>query len=141
MIYDIQALSRTGLGRGEIIPSQLGSSIRTKQTTVKQVRIVPRKHQGDYVVEVVYAREPVPTAVNPALHAGVDIGLTNLATRASDKAGFVPRLVNGCPVTSINQGYNKRRAELQQKLGHPGTTRQTRQMERLTAHRTRQIVH
>jgi putative transposase len=38
----------------------------------------------------------------------------------------------------MNQGYNKLTAELQRRLGHPGTTKQ---MERLTAHRTRQIDH
>jgi hypothetical protein len=35
--------------------------------------MVPRK--GSYVVEVVYEREPVLAAVNPALYAGIDIGL------------------------------------------------------------------
>jgi putative transposase len=136
LIYDIQALSTPGLRRGEVIPSQLGITIPTRQTTVKQVRIVPRK--GYYVVEVVYEREPVPAAVNPALHAGVDIGINNLATIASDKAGFVPRIVNGRPVKSINQFYNKRKAELQSQLRHSGATAR---LERLTAHRTRQIDH
>jgi putative transposase len=136
LIYDIQALSAPRLRRGEIVPSQLGICIPTKQTTVNQVRIVPRK--GYYVVEVVYERAPVLATVNPALHAGVDIGLTNLATIASDTPGFVPRIVNGRPVKSINQYYNKRKAELQSRLGHPGTTAH---MERLTAHRTRQIDH
>jgi putative transposase len=97
---------------------------------------VPRK--GYYVVEIVYEREPVPAPVNPALHAGVDLGVNNLAAITSDKAGFMPRIVNGRPVKSINQFYNKRRAELQTRLGHSGTTTQ---MERLTAHRTRQIDH
>src|SRR5262249_5050519 len=109
--YDLQALSAPGLRKGEVIPSQLGISIPTRHTNVKQVRIVPRK--GYYVVEVVYEREPVPAAVNPDLHAGIDIGLNNLATIASDKAGFVPRIVNGRPVKSINQCYNQRKAELQ----------------------------
>ncbi len=136
LVYDIQAISLTALKRGEVIPSQLGISIHTKQTTVKQARIVPRK--GYYVVEVVYEREPEPAAVNPSLHAGIDIGLNNLAALTSNKAGFVPRVVNGRPVKAINQFYNKRRADLQQKLGTTGTTRQ---MERLTAHRTRQIDH
>lgn len=136
LIYDLQALSAPGLRKGEVIPSQLGITIPTRQITVKQIRIVPRK--GYYVVEVVYERAPVPAAVNPALHAGVDIGLNNLATIASDKAGFIPRIVNGRPVKSINQFYNKRKAELQSRLGHSGTTAQ---LERLTAHRTRQIDH
>jgi putative transposase len=136
LIYDLQAISLTGLRRGEVIPSQLGISVRTKQTTVQQARIVPRK--GYYVVEVVYEREPTLATVNPEHCAGIDIGLNNLAALTSNKAGFVPRIVNGRPVKSINQLYNKRKAALQHKLGTTGTTRQ---MERLTTHRTRQIDH
>src|SRR5260221_5529186 len=136
LIYDIQALSAPGLRRSEVIPSQLGITVQTKQQRVQQVRIVPRK--GYYVVEVVYVRNAIPAPVNPALHAGVDIGLANLATIASDKPGVMPRIVNGRPVKSINQFYNKRKAELQSRLGHPG---QTARMERLTAHRMRRIDH
>jgi putative transposase len=51
---------------------------------------------------------------------------------------FMPRLVNGRPVKSINQFYNKRKAHVQHKLGTTGTTTQ---MERLTTRRTRQIDH
>jgi putative transposase len=136
LIYDLQALSAPGLRRAEVLPSQLGIVILTKQTAVAQARIVPRK--GYYIVEVVYEREPVPAAVDSALHASVDLGVNNVATIASDKPGFVPHIVTGRPVKSINQFYNKRRAELQSRLGHPGTTAQ---LERLTVHRTRQIDH
>jgi putative transposase len=68
----------------------------------------------------------------------VDIGIDNLAAIASDKPGFVPRVVNGRPIKSINQFYNKRKAELQSRLGCPGTTAR---MERLTARRTRRMDH
>src|SRR5260370_29728250 len=125
-----------GLHRGEVIPSQLGIGIPTKQTNIKQVRIVPRK--GHYVVEVVYEQEPILAAVDPALCAGLDIGVNNLAALTSNKADFIPRIVNGRPVKSINQFYNKRKATLQRRLGHPGTTAQ---LEQLTARRTRQIDH
>src|SRR5450755_3556325 len=50
LVYDIQALSRTGLRKGVIVPSQLSIEVETKQTNVRQVRIVPRS--GYYVVEV-----------------------------------------------------------------------------------------
>jgi putative transposase len=136
LIYDPQALSAPALRRGEVIVSQVDVSIPTGQTTVRQACIAPRKDY--YVVEVVYEREPVPAPVNPALHAGVDFGVTHLATIASDKPGFPPHIVNGRPVKSINQSYNKQRAELQRRLGHPGATAQ---MERLTTHRTRHINH
>src|SRR5262249_41405994 len=58
-----------------------------------------------------------------------------------NKAGFVPRLVNRCPVKSINQFSTKRKAESRQKLGKLGTTGTTEQMGRLTAHHTWQIAH
>jgi putative transposase len=50
----------------------------------------------------------------------------------------VPVLVNGRPVKSINQFYNKRKAELQKQLGHSGTTKR---MERITTKRNRRIDH
>jgi putative transposase len=68
----------------------------------------------------------------------VDLGVDVLAELTSDKVGFVPRLVNGRPLKSLNQFYNKRRAELQAALGHNGTTHQ---MERLTTRRNRRVQH
>nr|WP_244422432.1 hypothetical protein [Ktedonobacter racemifer] len=42
LVYDLQALSKRALKQGSMAPSQLGIEIPTKQTHVKQVRIVPR---------------------------------------------------------------------------------------------------
>ena len=92
-------------------------------------------------MEVIYEREPAPAAVNPALRAGVASGLNNLATLAADQPGFVPRMVNGRPVKSINQFYNKRRAALQSHLGAAGKTYTSHRLERLTTTRTRRIDH
>jgi IS605 OrfB family transposase len=136
LVYTTQALSVPALRDGLIVPSMLGISVKTQQQTVQQVRIVPRS--GFYVVEVVYERAPVPAAVDPALHAGCDIGIDNLATLASDKPGFVPRIVNGRPLKSINQYYNKRRAELQSQLGE---AHMSQRLERSTTKRTRRIDH
>lgn len=101
-----------------------------------QVRIVPRK--GYYVVEVVYEQAATQVPVNPAYYAGIDLGVNNLAALASNKPGFMPVIVNGRPARSTNQFYNKRKAELQQQLGHPGTTAR---MERMTNKRNRRIDH
>ena len=139
LTYTEQAISRAPKHRGYVVPSGLHIQVATRQTNIDQARIVPRP--GFYVVEVIYERAPVPAAVNPALHAGVDIGLNNLAVLASDKAGFVPRLVNGRPVKSINQFYNKRRAEWQSHLGKAGNTYASHRLERLTTTRTRRIDH
>jgi putative transposase len=136
LVYTIQALSQPALKQGVIVPSGLDVRIQTRQTRIAQVRIVPKGQF--YVLEVVYEKDIELAAVDPALVAGIDIGLNNLAAITSNKPGFVPVLVNGRPLKYINQGYNKRRAELQAKLGQP---RRTKRMERLTARRTRQINH
>jgi putative transposase len=127
LVYTIQALSKPALARGVIVPSGLAIEVKTRQTRIAQVRIVPKSQF--YVVEVVYEKDIQPAAVDPALVAGIDIGLNNLAAITANKPGFVPVLVNGRPAKYINQGYNKRRAELQAKLGQPG---RSKRMERLT---------
>ncbi len=136
LVYTIQALSKPALKQGYIVPSQLAIRIETQHQHVDQLRIVPR--HGFYVVEVVYEQEAVQADVDPSLYAGIDIGINNLATLTSNKKGFIPRIVNGRPLKSVNQFYNKRKAELQSKPGHEGTTNR---MERLTNKRTRRINH
>jgi putative transposase len=136
LLYDKQAISRTALKRGILAPSGLAIEIQTAQRNIKQARIVPRI--GCYVVEVVYEQPEAAPSGHPALYAAIDIGVDNLAAITSNKQGFAPRLVNGRPIKSTNQFYNKRRAALQEALGHEGTTAR---MERLTNRRTRRITH
>jgi putative transposase len=138
LIYTIQAMSRgkNGLKRGLIHPSRLAIEVQTKQKDIDQVRIIPRK--GFYVVEVVYGKAVKQASVNPAYFAGIDIGMNNLVALTSNKPGFQSVLVNGRPVKSTNQFYNKRKAELQKQLGHTGTTKR---MERMTNKRNRRIDH
>jgi putative transposase len=136
LIYTDQAISRKGLKRGLICPSMLTNEVKTRQTNIDQVRIVPR--HGYFVVEIIYECPVQQADVNPDLCAGVDLGITNLTAIASNKPGFVPRLVNGRPLKAMNQWYNKRMAQLQKKLGKTGTTHQ---MEQLTNKRNRRITH
>jgi len=137
LVYDTQALSKPALRQGIIKPSQLGITIETKQQNVDQVRIVPRK--GHYVVEVVYTVEPAPAELDDNLAAGVDIGLNNLATITSNKPGFRPLVVNGRPLKSINQYYNKTKAALQSLL--PGNRRTSRRITELSNKRNRKVKH
>ena len=134
LVYTIQAISKPALKRGMIKPSMLSIEVQTKHKDVDQVRIVPRK--GFYVVEVIYEKAAKQAPVNPAYYAGIDIGMNNLVALTSNKPGFQSVVVNGRPVKSINQFYNKRKADLQKQLGHTGTTKR---MERMTNKRNRRI--
>jgi IS605 OrfB family transposase len=86
----------------------------------------------------VYEQKAKQAPVNPAYYAGIDIGMNNLIALTSNKPGFQSVLVNGRSVKSINQFYNKRKADLQKQLGKTGTTKR---MERLTNRRNRRIDH
>ena len=139
LVYTVQALSKPGIKDGLIRPSGLPITIVTEHTVVDQVRIVPRN--GYYVVEVVYTKEPVQANVDPSFCIGIDLGVTNLAAIASNREGFIPRLVNGRPVKAWNQWYNKRMKELKKRLPKAERERVTKQMERITNKRNRQINH
>ncbi|MBV9690758.1 MAG: transposase [Ktedonobacteraceae bacterium] len=136
LVYTKQAVSKKSLKHGLIKPSMLPSEVQTKQKDIAQVRIVPRK--GYYVLEAVYEKEEKQAAVNPAYYAGIDMGMNNLVALTANKPGFRSVLVNGRPVKSVNQFYNKRKAELQKQLGTTGTTKR---MERMTNTRNRRINH
>jgi len=140
LIYTAQAVSKTALKKAIVKPSQLDIEIVSICPEVDQVRIVSRK--GFYVVEVIYEQGCELEPVNPDLYAGIDLGINNLATLTSNKSGFVPRIVNGRPVKSINQFYNKRRADLQSKLAQMDAKRHTsNRLERITNKRIRKIDH
>jgi putative transposase len=138
LIYTKQAISQKALKQGLIQFSELPVTIQTKQRDVNQVRIVPRN--GFYGVEVVYSVEPHPHPdLDPDLAAGVDVGVNVLAAVTSNEPGFGPVLVNGRPLKSINQFYNKEKAQAQQRLAKGQRT--SRRIQGLSRKRNRRIKH
>lgn len=137
LVYSIQAISSKLLKIGQIKPSGLGCIIKTAVKDVDQVRIIPRK--SHYVVEVVYTVQESQADLDYTLAAGIDMGIDNLAAITSNKPGFTPLLVNGRPLKSINQFYNKRKAELQSILGSDKA--KSHRLTRVTDRRNRRIDH
>jgi putative transposase len=139
LVYTVQALSKPALRDGLVRPSGLPITIKTEHIIVNQVRIVPRN--GFYMVEIVHNKKPVQADVDPSFCVAIDLGVTNLAAIASNREGFVPRLVNGRRLKAWNQWYNKRMKELKKKLPKDDRERVTAQMELITNKRNRQIDH
>jgi IS605 OrfB family transposase len=85
----------------------------------------------------------------PEAIASIDLGLNNLVALTSNQPGFVPVLINGRPLKSINQFYNKRKAQLQSQL--KGNRQTSPRIQRLTRcrhqkvdnylHSSRQIIN
>ncbi|MEZ2224690.1 RNA-guided endonuclease InsQ/TnpB family protein [Microcoleus sp.] len=115
LVYTIQAISSKQLRSGIIKLSGTELSIKTKISPDKicQVRLVPKC--DSYVIEVIYD-EPESTISNASYIASIDLGLDNLVALTSNQPGFIPLLINGRPLKSINQFYNKRSSRLQSQL-------------------------
>ena len=116
LVYTDQAISRDAKNAGWVVPSGVAIRVQTAHAhkEIAQVRLVPKSTH--YVVEVVFEQISDPQPVDPALIASIDIGINNVAAITSNKPGFVPLLVNGRPLKSLNQSYNKRRAKAQATL-------------------------
>jgi putative transposase len=92
------------------------------------------------VIEVVYERKEEQASVDLSLFAALDLGVSTLAAITSNKPGFVPVLVNGRVLKSINQGYNKQREHLQKQLARENHFT-SHQLERITDKRNRRIKY
>ncbi|MCL1474624.1 RNA-guided endonuclease InsQ/TnpB family protein [Argonema antarcticum] len=141
VVYTIQAISTKQLKKGIIQLSGTNILIKTKVKPfqVCQVRLVPKC--DSYVIEVIYdaCTEPESTLdENPKkLVASIDLGLNNLVALTSNQPGFIPLLINGRPLKSINQFYNKRKAHLQSQL--KGLRKTSSRLWRLTRCRNQKV--
>lgn len=99
-----QALSQNkrGIPDGYVKLSGLSFLIKTNVKNVKFARIVP--HKNYITVEIGYEVD-CHDKIDNGNYASIDIGVNNLAAVSSNV--FSPVIVNGKPIKSINQFYNK----------------------------------
>ncbi len=123
------------LKTGRILLSKTNIYIKTKITdfkSIKQVKIVPRGNH--YIVFVIYEIPDVEQVEGG--YASIDLGLNNLATMTF-LDGSKPLIFNGKPLKSMNQYYNKVKADLQSKL--PNNRKTSNKIGRLTCKRNEKI--
>lgn len=94
--------------------------LETKVNNICQVRIVP--NATCYIIEVVYKKEVKNVLLDNNAYLGLDIGINNFAT-CINNIGLNPFVVNGKIIKSINQFYNKKKAQLQSFIGDEGTSK------------------
>lgn len=112
---------------GFIKLSGLDFYIKTKliKKQVAFVRLVPK---GNHItVEIGYEHEIPKPKDKAGRIAGLDVGLNNLATLTSNVA--TPMIVNGRPLKSINQFYNKHKAVEDSKLDTGQKTSKARKQQ------------
>lgn len=100
---------------------------------LKQVRIIPKG--SIYIIEIVYNEEINITPKPVKNIAGIDLGLDNFVT-LTNNIGIKPIVINGRSIKSINQYFNKRKAELMSFVQNRGISNR---MSRLTLKRNNKI--
>ena len=132
VIYSKESVYKAPLLDGICHLSMSEIKIPVVVETVIEVRIVPAT--SCYIIEVVYEKTNQPQ-IHSTYLAGIDLGIDRLVALSTNKPGVKPMLVNGKPLKSVNQLYNKRKAKYQSHL--KGNRKTSRKIEALSYHRNR----
>nr|DAX18158.1 MAG TPA: endonuclease [Caudoviricetes sp.] len=134
-VFNKEAVSIKFLKKGLIKLANISNVIKTKVKLedLKEVRVLPRNNH--HIVEVVYKKEEKSLLTNNGRYASIDLGLNNLATVSSNVEK--PFIVNGKPLKSINQRWNKHKAELQSRLTN--NSKSSKQIELITNKRNNRV--
>lgn len=109
------------------------SPMKTNIPNIDCCRVIPKANH--FVVEFVYTIEDVPQKEYNGKALGIDLGMNNIASCVSTTSnGFI---INGKPLKSVNQHYNKQKSKLQSYLPKGKFT--TKRIEKLTLNRNNKI--
>lgn len=110
---------------------------RNDYLSFQQVRFIPHKQR--IVVEMVYSISiPISESDNNR-YIGIDIGVSNLAA-VSNNIGVTPFIINGKPVKSINQNYNRHLSHYKSVAKMMNNKDYTKKTDILTEKRNAQIT-
>lgn len=114
--------------------------IKTKLTSLQELRLVPK--QGCIEIQIFYKTKISPVDLDYNKAVGIDIGIDNLMAVTSNE-GSISHLVNGRPLKSINQYYNKTYAEIVSKLAERdmNTSKKLRRLARKRNNKTKDYMH
>ena len=132
-VYTNQAISKKALKEGFIQFSKTNIRIKTAVENVQQVRIVPKGNH--LVVEVLYIVKEKELKEDNDRYCSIDLGVNNLSTMGSNV--LKPIIINGKPLKSINQYYNKKLAKLKSELKNEKKT--SRRIKSLTVKRNNKV--
>ena len=134
-VFPKDAVSKVNIREGLIKLSTLDILIPTKvkESELVEVRVLPRNNH--HIVEVVYKVEDKEIKIDNKRYASVDLGINNLMTVSSNVAK--PFIINGKPLKSINQYWNKERARLQSLL--KGNKKTSKRIESITNKRNNKV--
>lgn len=139
-IFPKDAVSKVYLRKGIIKLSSLSIEIPTKVTesNLVGVRVLPRNNH--HIVEVTYKVDEAQPKSDNGRYTSIDLGLDNLATVSSNVVK--PFIINGRPLKSINQYWNKEKARLQAHLkGNKKTSKRIKSITNIRNNKVKDYLH
>ena len=133
--YEKGALSFMKEGYIHLSKTEISIPSAFSKEEVQAVRIVPKN--GYIVVEVLYKREAKKTKESNNRVVGIDIGVNNLAAVVSNV--FDAFIINGRPLKSINQFFNKELASAKSDLKIRHDKKKSKKTNRLWRKRTNKV--
>lgn len=110
---------------------------RISYETLKEIRIHPCFNARFFQVELIQEAVETPIESDPDIAMAIDFGVNNLAAcTVTTGASFI---LDGRPIKSFNQWFNKRNAQLQSIKDKQGIKGYTKQQAFLTQKRNNQI--
>lgn len=135
--YEKGAISKKKLSKGILSLSKTNIEINTKKENINMVRIVPKLDH--YIIEILYKITETPKLENNNRYFSLDLGVGNLATVTSNVKELKPIIINGKPLKSINQFYNKKIAEKKAILETRNKKKISKGLRRLTNKRNLKV--
>lgn len=135
--YEKGALGTKGLEKGQICLSQTNIilDVSSLKGDIVEAKIIPKNNK--FIIKVTYKEEMTENELDYNKIAGIDLGLNNLITVATNQADLPHVMVNGRGLKSINQYWNKQVSKLKSKL--PKGVKSSKRIRSLTEKRNAKI--
>lgn len=113
-----------------------------KQIRIKDIRqITIQKHYGKIKINIIFEdREVIKNDYDLNSAVGIDLGVNNLCAITSNDKPF-SCVINGRPLKSMNQFYNKRLAEMKSELETKNKKKTSKAIQKLTLKRNNRVKY
>jgi len=135
--FDIQALLTKKLPVNQIrlVRTDIILDLSNYKGEIREVKIIPKKNY--FIIKAIFKQVINQEVLSHDVVASIDIGVNNLAAITTNQVNVRHILINGRPLKSINQYYNKTKANLQSKL--PKKQKSSNRIKLLTDKRNNKI--
>lgn len=135
LIYTNQAISLKR--KGYVKLSLTNCYVKTNKENIQQVRVF--KKNNIITIEVVYLYNEKELKLNNDRYCSIDLGINNLATVSSNV--IKPFIINGKPIKSINQFYNKKLSYYKSKLKNRKTSKKINKLTNKRENKIKDYLH